>query len=145
MYSSSSSGSGDDVGASAFLYPFLGSQGRPQADTLADVAASIRQKAGDDERLRTLAAAEQAEPLAAAAVAIHDRLARGGTIIAFGNGGSATDANDFVLDCLAPPPGLAPIRAISLAMEPANISAIGNDVGIELVFLRQLIANGRAG
>ena len=50
----------------------------------------------------------------------------------FGNGGSATDANDLALDCVQPPPGMRPISAISLAMEPANISAIGNDVGIEL-------------
>jgi D-sedoheptulose 7-phosphate isomerase len=28
-------------------------------------------------------------------------------------------------------------------MEPANLSAIANDVGVELVFQRQLIANGR--
>ncbi len=38
---------------------------------------------------------------------------------------------------------MRPIPAISLSMEPANISAIGNDVGVELVFMRQLIANGR--
>ena len=134
---------GHDVGASAFLYPFLGSEGRPPADTLAEVAASILQKGSDDERLRAAIATEQAAPIAAAAVAIHERLSAGGALIAFGNGGSATDANDLVLDCIAPPPGLAPVRAISLAMEPANISAIGNDVGVELVFLRQLIAVGR--
>jgi D-sedoheptulose 7-phosphate isomerase len=134
---------GGDVGASAFLYPFLGSEGRPPADTVAEVAASIRQKAIDGERLRERVAAEQSEALAAAATAIGERLAGGATIISFGNGGSATDANDFALDCIAPPDGLPSVRAISLAMEPANISAIGNDVGIELVFLRQLIANGR--
>ena len=88
-------------------------------------------------------AAEQAEAIAAAAVAIHERLQSGGMILAFGNGGSATDANDFVLDCVAPPAGLAPIPAISLSMEPANISAIANNVGVELVFMRQMIAVGR--
>lgn len=134
---------GGDFGASAFLYPFLGSEGRPPADTVAEVAASICQKAIDDERLREQVATEQSGALAAAAIAIGERLTAGGTIIAFGNGGSATDANDFALDCVAPPDGLPPVRAISLAMEPANISAIGNDVGIELVFLRQLIAIGR--
>ena len=36
-----------------------------------------------------------------------------------------------------------PIPAISLSMEPANISAIANDVGTELIFLRQLIAQAR--
>ena len=33
--------------------------------------------------------------------------------------------------------------AISLSLEPANISAIANDVGTEVVFLRQLIAHAR--
>ncbi|HMI59065.1 MAG TPA: SIS domain-containing protein, partial [Gemmatimonadaceae bacterium] len=33
---------------------------------------------------------------------------------------------------------------ISLSMEPANISAIANDVGTEVVFVRQLIAHADA-
>jgi D-sedoheptulose 7-phosphate isomerase len=136
---------GDDVGASSFLYPFLGQGDASPAATLADVAASIRQKAADDERMRTDFAVAAAGELAATACAIHERIAAGGTLLAFGNGGSATDANDLVLDCLAPPRGRRPIPAISLALEPANVSAIANDVGVELVFLRQLIANGRSG
>jgi D-sedoheptulose 7-phosphate isomerase len=42
-----------------------------------------------------------------------------------------------------PPAGYRPIPAVSLALEPANISAIANDVGTEVVFLRQLIAQTR--
>jgi D-sedoheptulose 7-phosphate isomerase len=73
-------------------------------------------------------------------MAMTERIQRGGKLIIFGNGGSATDANDWALDCVMPPAGYRPIPAISLAMEPANISAIANDVGTELIFLRQLIA-----
>jgi D-sedoheptulose 7-phosphate isomerase len=61
----------------------------------------------------------------------------------FGNGGSATDANDAALDCIMPASGRRALPAVSLAMEPANISAIANDVGVEAVFLRQLIAHAR--
>jgi D-sedoheptulose 7-phosphate isomerase len=136
---------GEDVGASSFLYPFLAAGDQTPAATLADVAASIREKAAEDGRLRTAFAASGTDTLAAAVLAVHERIAAGGTIVAFGNGGSATDANDLVLDCVDPPPGMRPIPAISLSMEPANISAIGNDVGFELVFLRQLIAGGRPG
>ena len=57
-----------------------------------------------------------------------------------GNGGSATDANDWAIDCVAPPAGMRPVPAISLALEPATVTAIANDVGTEVVFLRQLIA-----
>ena len=68
---------------------------------------------------------------------------QGGKLIIFGNGGSATDANDWALDCVLPPSGYRPIPAISLSMEPANITALANDVGTEVIFLRQLIAQAR--
>ncbi len=136
---------GHDVGASGFLYPFLGSQKQETGGAVLDqVAASIRMKADDDEALREQVAAEQAGTVAEAAVAIHERLRAGGTLILFGNGGSATDANDWALDCVAPPPGRPAFPAISLAMEPATISAVSNDVGTEVVFLRQLLAHARA-
>jgi D-sedoheptulose 7-phosphate isomerase len=64
-------------------------------------------------------------------------------LILFGNGGSATDANDWALDCIQPPSGLNPVPAISLSLEPANITALANDVGTEVIFLRQLIAQAR--
>ena len=61
----------------------------------------------------------------------------------FGNGGSATDANDLVADCVDPPPGFGAITAVSLSAEPANITAIANDIGTEAIFARQLIAHAR--
>jgi D-sedoheptulose 7-phosphate isomerase len=132
---------GHDVGDSAFLYPFLGSGNKlDSAETLSEVAASIRMKAADDASLRGLVADEESEAIAGAAQAIRERLAQGGKLIMFGNGGSATDANDFAIDCVIPPMGLLPIPAISLSAEPANLSAIANDVGVELIFQRQLIA-----
>ena len=69
--------------------------------------------------------------------------ARGGRLLLFGNGGSATDATDWALDCVSPPPGWLPVPALSLAAEPATITAIANDVGREFIFLRQLIAHVR--
>ena len=44
-------------------------------------------------------------PISAAARAIQERVARGGKLILFGNGGSATDANDWAIDCVLPPAG----------------------------------------
>jgi D-sedoheptulose 7-phosphate isomerase len=134
-----------DAGASSFLYPFLDQRETAPVDILTDVAASICTKAAADEGLRAQVAAGQSESIAAAAEAIAARVALGGTIVAFGNGGSATDANDLVIDCIAPPDSMPPIPAISLSMEPATLSAIANDVGVDLVFMRQLIATGRAG
>lgn len=135
---------GHDVGASGFLYPFLGAQAQDTRGVVSEVAESIRSKAQDDERLRTRVATDASGRIAAAVTSIAERLAAGGVLIAFGNGGSATDANDLVLDCVDPPAGMAPVAALSLAMESPNVSAIANDVGAELVFLRQMIAQARS-
>jgi D-sedoheptulose 7-phosphate isomerase len=100
-------------------------------------------KVADDAKLRARVAAEEAEQIGNAASAISERIRRGGKLIIFGNGGSATDANDWAIDCIAPPAGWKPIPAVSLALEPANISAIANDVGTEVIFLRQMIAQAQ--
>jgi D-sedoheptulose 7-phosphate isomerase len=132
---------GHDVGQSAFLYPFLGRAKQAPADLEAQVASSILMKVADDAALRAKVAGEEAEHIGAATMAIHERLRRGGKLILFGNGGSATDANDWAIDCVAPPPGMRPVPALSLSMEAATVTAIANDVGTDVVFLRQLIAH----
>ncbi|HXW91572.1 MAG TPA: SIS domain-containing protein [Terriglobales bacterium] len=134
---------GYDVGESAFLYPFLGQEKQPTGDLVAEVAASIRMKVQDDAKLRARIAREQADEISTTALAIRSRLLRGGKLILFGNGGSATDANDWAIDCVLPPSGYRPIPAVSLALEPANITALANDIGTEVIFLRQLIAQAR--
>lgn len=134
---------GHDVGQAAFLYPFLGNEQQQTPDLEGQVANSIRMKARDDAALRARVAREELEHISNAVVAIDERLSGGGKLILFGNGGSATDANDFALDCVAPPPGWRAIPAVSLSADPATLSAIANDIGTEVLFLRQLIAHAR--
>jgi D-sedoheptulose 7-phosphate isomerase len=134
---------GHDVGNSSFLYPFLGKGEQSLEVVVEEVQRSMLQKVQEVNRLRAAAAESEAASLSATAVAIAERLERGGKLIAFGNGGSATDANDFVADCLDPPPGFEAIPAVSLSAEPANITAIANDIGTEAIFARQLIAHAR--
>ena len=129
------------MGQAGFLYPFLGREKQAPADLVSQVESSILLKVADDAALRAKVAREEAEAVAEATLAIGERLRRGGRLLLFGNGGSATDANDWAIDCVAPPEGLRPLPALSLAMEPAILSAIANDVGTEVVFLRQLIAH----
>jgi D-sedoheptulose 7-phosphate isomerase len=136
---------GYEVGDAAFLYPFLGQEKQPTAGLVDEVASSILMKAQDDSRLRAQVAHEQSERIGSMATAIHERLRKGGKLIVFGNGGSATDANDWALDCVLPPAGYKPVAAVSLAMEPANLTAVANDVGVEVIFLRQLIAQAKPG
>src|SRR5580704_4211296 len=85
---------GRDTGPAGFLYPFLGQNKHDTASLQKQVAESILMKVRDDARLRTQVAEEQTGPIAAAVLAIDSRLRLGGKLILFGNGGSATDAND---------------------------------------------------
>ncbi|HEY0127996.1 MAG TPA: SIS domain-containing protein [Rubrobacteraceae bacterium] len=127
---------GHDVGASSFLYPFLGKGEQQLEGVVEEVQGSMLQKMEEVNGMRAAVAETEAG-------AISERLERGGKIIAFGNGGSATDANDLVADCVIPPPGFRPVPAVSLAAEPANVTAIANDIGTEAIFTRQLIAHAR--
>jgi len=134
---------GHEVGQASFLYPFLGREKQAPADLVGQVAASILMKVADDAALRGQVAREENGRIAEATLAIRQRLLRGGKLIIFGNGGSATDANDWAIDCIAPPAGFRPVPAVSLSMEPATVTAIANDVGTEVIFLRQLIAQAQ--
>ncbi|MBA2713809.1 MAG: SIS domain-containing protein [Rubrobacteraceae bacterium] len=134
---------GHDVGNSSFLYPFLGKGEQPLEEVVREVQGSMLQKMQEVNSLRTAAAESEADSIAETATAISERLERGGKLIAFGNGGSATDANDLVSDCVDPPQSLGAVPAVSLSAEPANITAIANDIGTEAIFTRQLIAHAR--
>ncbi|CAN5602519.1 hypothetical protein BH24ACT21_BH24ACT21_01100 [soil metagenome] len=134
---------GHDVGASSFLYPMLGKGEQRLEEVVLEVQGSMLQKMEETNRMRAAAATTEAESISEIAIAVAERLERGGKLITFGNGGSATDANDLVADCVAPPQDMAPIPAVSLSAESANITAIANDIGTEAIFTRQLIAHAR--
>src|ERR1700684_3457041 len=88
---------GHDVGEAGFLYPFLGNEKQETSDIVAQIADSIRMKAQDDALLRTQVAREDSEKICNAAAAIRERVARGGKLIIFGNGGSANGAHECAL------------------------------------------------
>jgi D-sedoheptulose 7-phosphate isomerase len=134
---------GHDVGNSSFLYPFLGKGQQPLEQVVREVQGSMLQKMQEVNSLRTATAESEANAISQIAVAVAERLERGGQLITFGNGGSATDANDLVSDCVEPPPGFGMIPAVSLSAESANITAVANDIGTEAIFARQLIAHAR--
>jgi D-sedoheptulose 7-phosphate isomerase len=131
---------GRDSGASSFLYPFLGTQGRDLDAVFADVRASALAKAQEVNELRAQTLGDARDELAAAAAALRERFDAGGTLLALGNGGSATDAMDAVADLRA-----GRRRALDLTDDPAIITAVANDIGTEAIFTRQVIAYGRPG
>jgi len=136
-----------DTGHSSFLYPFLSESEVDLEAVVEDVRASAVMKAAEVDELREQTLGEEAETIAAAAAGLRACFERGGKLLALGNGGSATDAMDSVADFRYPPPGSgwSPRRAIDLTEDTAILTAVGNDIGIEEIFQRQVIAYGRPG
>lgn len=138
-------GSTAGAGASEFLYPFLAAPTGDVDAVVKDVRDSVLAKATEIAKLRDAMTVGARAELTAAAEALRNSLEGGGTLLAFGNGGSATDAMDIVADFRAAPQGWAPRRALDLTGDPAILTALANDIGPEVVFARQLIAYGRPG
>jgi len=127
-----------------FLYPFIEAGERDPGPLLRDLAESARAKATTSAALRTATLERSRAELYAAADEVAARLDAGGRVFTFGNGGSATDAAGVARLFARPPWGRA-VPARTLAQDPAVLTALGNDVGFELVFARQLIAYAGAG
>ena len=135
-----------DAGASSFLYPFLSEGERDLDSVIEDVRRSLLMKAAEVGQLREQTLTDNRDVLIAAAADLRSRLDAGGKVLAFGNGGSATDAMDLVADLRAAPGRDWPSRrAIDLTEDPAILTAIANDIGTEEIFQRQVIAYGRDG
>lgn len=76
--------------------------------------------------------------------AIWDKLAAGGTLFAFGNGGSASEALHFTGELVGRYKAeRRPLAAHALVADVAALTCIGNDYSFEQVFARQV--DGLAG
>jgi D-sedoheptulose 7-phosphate isomerase len=93
-------------------------------------------KAAEVAALREQTLADGAAALESAGAVVRD----GGRVLALGNGGSATDAMDLVADLRA-----VGVPAIDLSSDSGILTAIANDIVVEAMFARQVIAYGRAG
>ena len=132
--------------STSFLYPFIEAEERDAAPLLAELAASARAKAAQSAALQQATLAASADQVAACAAAMAELFAAGGRMYAFGNGGSSTDCATFAALFSSPPSaGTAsrPLPALNLAADQAVVTALGNDVGFDLVFSRQIIAHTR--
>ncbi|MGZ7011349.1 MAG: D-sedoheptulose-7-phosphate isomerase [Ilumatobacteraceae bacterium] len=126
--------------ATDFLYPFIEADERDIGALLIDLGESARAKARTSAELRRATLLRSTSVVQAAADAMSDRFSRGGRLYVFGNGGSSTDAASLARLFLQPPWG-QPLPARALVDDSAVLTAIGNDVGFDLVFSRQLIAH----
>jgi len=73
-------------------------------------------------------------------------LKAGGKLLFFGNGGSAGDAQHLATElAVRYVRDRAPIPALALTTDTSALTAIGNDMGFDQVFARQVAALGRKG
>lgn len=134
-------GSNADGGDAAdFLYPFIDAREDDAQALLDDLAASASSKATESARLQQDSIAEWETGIEEAGRRMAERFAQGGRLYTFGNGGSSTDAATLATLFSRPPRG-RPVAAWSLAADQAVVTALGNDVGFDLIFSRQIIAH----
>ena len=85
-----------------------------------------------------------AEPFARLVEVCVSSLSHGGKVLFFGNGGSAGDAQHLATELAARYITNRPaIASIALTTDTSLITAIGNDLGFERVFARQIEALGK--
>lgn len=128
------------------LYPFLSGCRRDPAQLDAALLRSIDDKARESRETNASFFAGHAPVLIAAARALADMYAGGGRLFTMGNGGSSCDAAHVAVEFLHPvTTGRPALAAINLTADAATLSALGNDLGFEHVFVRQIAAQGRKG
>ena len=127
------------------LYPFLYADTSDLSAVLAQVRASTVAKAEEILELRRTVAERDGARIAECARQAAARFAAGGRLFAFGNGGSATDAQQLATLFLNPGGEARPLPAFGLANDTSVVTALCNDIGVDVVFARQLGAFGRAG
>jgi D-sedoheptulose 7-phosphate isomerase len=133
---------GESAAEMASLYPFLYSGGTDLDAVLEQVRASTIAKAHEVIELRRRIATRDAERLARCAADAAAAFAAGGRMLAFGNGGSATDAQQLATLLLYPAGDAQPLPALALSNDTAVVTALCNDIGVDVVFARQLAALG---
>ena len=112
------------------------------SDQSAVVQAIFQEAAAAHDRY----AARGLEPIAAAATAINRALAAGNKLLAFGNGGSAADAQHLVAELVGRfEKERQALAAVSLTTDTSILTALANDYNYDIVFTRQVEALGQKG
>lgn len=123
-----------------FLYPFLDAAESSEDDLLASMRESTANKATESENVSTRAVLDNDAELGRVAAAIDDCHRLGHTVHTIGNGGSSSDAAR-----LSRLLRNHHIKSTCLASDPAVLTALANDLGVDRIFARQVEAAVRPG
>lgn len=107
----------------------------------AHVVRVLKEAAAAHDRM-----ADHVGPIVEVAEALTKALRAGGSVLVFGNGGSAADAQHFAAELVGRyEHDRKAWPAIALTTDTSALTAIGNDYGFDRVFARQIEALGRRG
>ena len=107
---------------------------------------SVRQKSAHHHQTIEAFFSKNGQGVVDAAGAIADVYRENGRLFTMGNGGSSCDAAHIAVEFLHPiTAGRPALTAIDLTSDTTMLTAVGNDVGFAHIFVRQVIAQGRAG
>lgn len=123
------------------LYPFLSGKKSDPGALEEALLTSVRRKVEESIEVKDRFFSENAAGIVAAARLVADSYARGGRLFSMGNGGSSCDAAHIAVEFLHPiTVGRVALPATHLGSDLAMLTAVGNDVGFDHIFVRQLIA-----
>jgi D-sedoheptulose 7-phosphate isomerase len=136
-------GNSGNTAAMESLYPFLYAGDTDLDAVMEEVRQSTVAKVTEIANLRRLVWGRDAGRLRACAGDMAGRFSAGGRLLAFGNGGSSTDAQEMATLFLHPGNGMRALPAFGLSNDTAVVTALCNDIGVDVVFSRQVAAFGR--
>jgi phosphoheptose isomerase len=111
-----------------------------------DPAAALQAIFNETAAAHRRFAGQGLEAVLAAATAISRAVTSGRKVLAFGNGGSASDAEHLVAELVGRFEGeRQALAGIALTANSSVVTAIANDYGYERVFTRQIEGLGREG
>jgi len=111
-----------------------------------DLEAFFKREFAEHEAVVRATLAQCEAPFRALAAAAAAAIGAGGKLLFFGNGGSAADAQHLATELTVRyVKDRAPIAALALTTDSSALTAIGNDLGFEHLFARQVRALGRPG
>jgi D-sedoheptulose 7-phosphate isomerase len=128
------------------LYPFLHGRKADAQALNAALVESVKQKARHHQDVFESFFARNGQAVVDTARTIADVYRHDGRLFSMGNGGSSCDAAHVAVEFLHPiTAGRPALTAIDLTCDSTMMTAIGNDVGFDHIFVRQILAQGRPG
>lgn len=128
------------------LYPFLSGDKKDPTSERNALLTSIQAKVHDSVTTKQRFFDDNGEKLIDAAHSLAQCYSNKGRLFTMGNGGSSCDSSHLAVEFQHPvTTGRPSLPAIDLCNNNAMTSAVGNDVGFEQIYSRQIEAQANAG